>query len=435
MRDYKQMQEIQKLKKQAEAEAETENAESEISENEKYSHKGTGFSGGFEYFREYYKWPALIVLIIVVALFIGFRQLAAKSDPDLSMMYVGPDYLSYDDQEKVKDTAALLSGDLAGDYNGDDRYVANFLDLTVNYAQNAEGYRVLTKDDEDTTYTRFQTELRAGDTLLYFLDPYYYRIVKDEGILQPLDEILSDASVSFDGYGVHLGDLEARFLPGLERMPSRTVLCLRQSPSEDAIRYNRTESAWAHHRDLLELLVAYKPEEPRFPVIGGNPDATLFYVGTSEIYGDTRLPMENFLSSLSADGNGDGNRLVKLKMLLRTGSDAAKAVTAKAARTELRTGSSCIFLLDKEAYIYAKEHDLLEPLPDALKNSAATEDGYGLKLNKLPLFETDGFYDADPDAMLCLRKNPENRSENYGLTSKNWENAKEIFIKLAEYEK
>ena len=428
------MQEIKKLREQAETEAQNAPAETpDTPEAQKYSHKGSGFAGWFEYFREYYKWPALIIGVIVIALFIGFHQLAEKSDPDLSMMYVGPGYLTFDDQEKLKDAAAGLTGSLHGDYNEDGRYVVNFLDLTLVYAQNAEGYQIMTKDDQDTTFTRFQSELRAGDTLLYFLDPFYYEIIKREGILQPLAAVLDDASVSFDGYGIHIGDLDAKELPGFERMPSRTVVCLRQSPTEDAISYGRTESQWAHHRDLLQCLVAYRGETPDAPT--GTPDTTLYYVGTNEAYRDKRLPMEEKLSSMTADLNGDGNKLFRLMTVLRTGTDARKAVIAKQVRTELRTGQSNLFLLDKEAFEYAKEHGLLEPLPAKYRGSEAETDGFGLKLNKLPLREAVGFYELDPDAVLCLRKNPADTAETYGRSDEKWQNDREIFAKLADYRK
>ena len=429
MRDYKQMQEIERLRKQAEQEEQNGASEPQDQpEAEKYNRKGGGFMGWWEYFKEYYKWPALIIGIVVIAVLIGIRQLSERSDPDLSVMYVGPGYLSFADQQDLENVFADLSGDLAGDYNSDGKYTLNFLDLTVNYAQNAEGYQIMTKDDEDTTYTRFQTELRAGETLLYFLDPHYYEIVKDEGILQPLNVILKDPSVSFDGYGIHIGDLDAKVLPGMERMPSRTVLCLRQSPTEDAISYGRTESDWAHHRDLLELLVAYAKETPDEPVPAFS--GTLFYAGVNEIYRDGREPVEVLLSSLS----GWISRF-SVEQVIRTGSDKAKEVAAKRIRTELRTGDSELLLLDAEAFLYAKEHDLLEPLPKDLLASPAATDGHGLKLNKLALREADGFFEADPDAILCLRKNPENTAETYGRTEENWKIASEIFAKLAKYEK
>ena len=65
MRDYKQMQEVKKLREQAEAEGAT--PEDTRDEQEKYEKRGPGFRGWTEYIAEYYKWPIIIVGVIVIA--------------------------------------------------------------------------------------------------------------------------------------------------------------------------------------------------------------------------------------------------------------------------------------------------------------------------------------------------------------------------------
>ena len=62
MRDYKQMQEVKKLREQAEAEGAA--PEDTRDEQEKYEKRGPGFRGWTEYIAEYYKWPIIIVGIL-----------------------------------------------------------------------------------------------------------------------------------------------------------------------------------------------------------------------------------------------------------------------------------------------------------------------------------------------------------------------------------
>lgn len=435
MRDYKQMQEIQRMREAAEqAEERGESPESAPGEREKdrYGKRKPGFRGWASYVYEYYKWPILIGLVILFGIGAGVSQLRRAANPDLAVMYVGPFYLSPSYQTKLEEQAAFLSGEeIAGDYNGDGEYKFNLLDITVDYLTDSEGMQYL-YDDGNSALTRFQTELRAGDAMLYFLEPYYYRQAKADGVLQPLAELgEAYAEKSFDGYGVYLGDLDGYLLEGFSRMPAGTVVCLRRSPEEDSIAYGRTMEDWNHHRDLFCRLLAYTDEEAADPNEGYAPDVTLLVVGETPVYQSIRRPVEAFLSSKTADGNGDGRRVGQVRSFLRSGTEAARTLKAKEVRTELTTGDSMVWILDEEAFLYAKERGLLAPLPEALSGRENAVEGCALRLFALEIFGAEGFCELPPNSYLCLRRSPEEETESYGRTQEAYERAKDVFLALS----
>lgn len=428
MRDYKQMQEIQKLKQQAEADPSV--GDGERDEKEKYSRRSPGFKGWLAYIGEYYKWPIIFGVVILFGLIVGAVQIGNTSNPDLCTMYVGPFYLTPTEQDKLEVTLANLSGENAGDYNGDGEFRFDFLDITISHLTDADGVQY-TYDDQNNAYTRFQTELRAGDTLLYFLEPYYYRQALSAGILMPLSEIGVDDSISPDGYGIHIGDLDCYELDGLSRMPAEAVLCLRRSPDMDAIEYGRTMENWEHHRDMFIALVNYR-SETRVLDTETPSDVTLFYAGEQPVYKSIRFPVEQSLSQLVTDENGDGKKKGSIRAITRSGTEAEWEVASKAIRTELITGDEFLLLLDEEAFLYAVEHGLLEELPEALRNASGAKDGFGLKLSALEVYNTEGYHELSPLSYLCLRKSPEGETESYGRTQEDYLAAKQVFEKLAK---
>ena len=430
MRDYKQMKEVQKLREQAAMQSDPEQPETD--ESKKYSKRSPGFGGWMEYIIEYYKWPILFGVVLVSAIIFAISQTASSSNPDLSMMYVGPFYMSPAEQDKLGQTVASLSGEKEGDYNEDGHFRYDFLDLTISHIRDQEGIEY-TYDDQNTAYTRYQTEMRAGDTVLYFLEPYFYRVALSEGIIAPLSELGIDSSLSYDGYGIPIGNLDCYELEGFNKMPAEAVVCLRRSPASDAISYGRSPESWEYHKDLFSKMVSYRSGS-FVPDTETASDVTLLYVGEEPVYKSIRLPVEQLLNKLTADVNGDGKKRCNLRELTRSGSGLPADILNKQIRTELVTGGAFLMLLDENAYQYAKEHGLLAELPEELKNAVGAADGVALRFNSLEIRNLEGFCDLEPISYLCLRKAPAEGTESYGRTEAEYQAALELFLHLATYE-
>lgn len=444
MRDYKQMQEIKRLREQAEKE-EAERAKAGESgeeaaperEKDRYSHRKPGFKGWISYLFEYYRWPIVICLVILVGIVVGVSQIRDAANPDYALLYVGPPYLAPNYEKQLESTLADLSGvgDLPGDCNGDGEYKVRFRDVTVSIMTDAEGEKH-TVDEGNDALGVYHTELTAGEAMLYFLESSFYWDAKGSGVLQRIEDISEEyAAKSFDGYGVYLGDLDAYALDGLSRMPAETVVCLRRSPADEDLSYGREEDEWTYHRDLFLRLLGYDDGVADTVNAGSDADVTLLVVCESPVCRSVRRPVDEALSKLVSDGNGDGKRVGRMETILRSGSTAARELQAKEVRTELVTGDSMLWLLDEEAYTFAKERGLLAELPGELADRENAVDGLAVKLYTLDCFGKEGFCELHGSAYLCLRRDPAAEAEPYGRTSEAYERAKAVFLELAKEKK
>ena len=432
------------MREQAEKE-EAERAESGESaedaapdrEKDRYSHRKPGFKGWVSYLFEYYRWPIVIGLVILIGIGVGVSQIHDASNPDYALLYVGPPYLALNYEEQLESTLADLSGvgDVPGDCNGDGEYKVRMRDVTVSVLTDAEGEKHVT-DDGGEALGGFQTELTAGEAMLYFLEPSFYGRAKGAGVLQRIDELGEEyAAKSFDGYGVYLGDLDAYTRDGLSRMPAETVVCLRRSPADEDLNYGREEDDWTHHRDLFLRLLGYDDGAADTVNAGYDADVTLLVVCESPVCRSVRRPVDEALSKLASDGNGDGRRVGRMETVLRSGSAAARELQAKEIRTELVTGDSMLWLLDEEAYVFAKERGLLAELPAELAERDGAVDGLAVKFYTLDCFGKAGFCGLHGSAYLCLRRDPSAEAEPYGRTSEAYERAKAVFSELTKEKK
>lgn len=203
----------------------------------------------------HYKWQIIFGGVFAIFLFISIGQMISNDEPDLRLLHVGPMYISTEAADRIEETLVGMSED----YNDDGEINVDLLDITINkfgtdeenainYDQNAEGYK------------RFQTEIRAGDAVIYLLDEEYFKICVDEGLLTPFEEIIDDAYMPenvIDGCGVKLSELKAYELSGLQNVPEGAILCLRRSPAKDELSYGRTEEDWEGNKKTFVNIIKY----------------------------------------------------------------------------------------------------------------------------------------------------------------------------------
>lgn len=208
----------------------------------------------------HYKWliifGGLLIMFVVISLF----QYFSTNDPDVNILHVGPMYISPTNAEKMEETV----GGLSKDYNDDGEMTVNLLDITINKFGTTEE-NAINYDQNNSGLQRFQTEVRAGDAVIYLLDKEFFDICVEEKLLTPLDEVIDDAYMPenvIDGYGVYLSELDAYELPGLSSVPDTAILCLRRNPEKDDIKYGRTEEVWDGNRRTFVNIIKYRtPEE------------------------------------------------------------------------------------------------------------------------------------------------------------------------------
>lgn len=204
----------------------------------------------------HYKWMIIFGAMLVALVVISCVQLFSNAKPDVDILHVGPMYISPEVAEDIEETV----GGLSEDYNDDGEIAVNILDITVNKfgttEENAVNY-----DENNAALQRFQTEIRAGDAVIYLLDEYYFDICVQEGLLTPLDEVIDDAYMPenvIDGYGVKLSELDAYNLSGLSGVPDTAILCLRRSPEKDELKYGRKQETWEGNRETFVNIIEYR---------------------------------------------------------------------------------------------------------------------------------------------------------------------------------
>ncbi len=228
----------------------------DVSENEKYNQGKISFGKWIENIWYHYKWVIILGGAIVIFAVIALVQLLKNDEPDINIMHMGPAYITEDDREELEETIAAM----AYDCNGDEEINVNLLDITVHKFSNEAGDKVVNFDENNKGHTRFQTEIRAGDSVIFLLDEPYFNECVELGLLVPLDEIIDDADMPEDvisGCGVKISDLDAYDLPGLSSVPKTAILCLRRSPGEDEIAYGRTMEKWECNKTAFVNIIKY----------------------------------------------------------------------------------------------------------------------------------------------------------------------------------
>lgn len=203
----------------------------------------------------HYKWLIIFGGMLVAFLAISIGQMAATKDPDVNILHVGPMYISSGAADRIENTMAQFTGDV----NGDGKIKVDMLDITVNKFGTNESNAV-NYDDRNKALQRFQTEIRAGDAVIYALDKEFFDICIEEKLLTPLNEVIDDAYMpekTVEGYGIYVSELDAFELEGLSSFPKTAILCLRRSPDKDPIKYGRTQEVWEGNRDAFIQLVKY----------------------------------------------------------------------------------------------------------------------------------------------------------------------------------
>lgn len=216
------------------------------------------FKEWFENLWYRYKWLLICVAVLAVFLAVSLVQVLSAKKPDVTIMYVGPAYITPEDRDRLMTSMESL----APDYNNDGAVATDILDITLHRVYDANDSSNYTLYDQNNeAYTRFQTELRVGDAVLYILDSTFYDECVELNILTPLEEIFGKDAVpsgAVGEYGISIGSLDAQYLPGFDKIPDDMVICLRRSPDKDAIKYNRKEELWESNKEAFERIVQYK---------------------------------------------------------------------------------------------------------------------------------------------------------------------------------
>ena len=403
--------------------------------------KKLSFSEWFENIWYHYKWMIIFIGMLVLFLIISLFQFLATDDPDVDILHVGPMYLSVNSVEQLEETL----GELSADYNGDGEFKLNLLDITVNKFGNEDaGIDPTNYDKDKSALQRFQTEIRAGDAVIYALDKQFFDICIEEALLAPLNEIIDDAYMPENtvkdkngtAYGVYISDLDVRHLSGFSSFPDTAILCLRRSPAKDAIKYGRTEEVWEGNRKTFVNIIKHRDDDKKAF------DNDVLCVGSKEMSEETENAISAVLAEFSKDYNGDGEYSCAVMPITvetkgdKLAEDDKNLNAVNKFEAELYTGDAMIYLVDKQVFDICAEGGFLTPfseLFDADNMPEGVISGCGIYLDRLDIYKLDGFKDLPAKTVVCLRRSPEKETLKYGRSQAVWEGNRETFVNLLKY--
>ncbi len=378
----------------------------------------------------YYKWMIIIVGVLVIALIIATAQLVTQIDNDIDMLYIGAGVLSINDNGKLKDFAASY----ATDVNGDGKISVGLLELTAqtDNVSLADGDTItIDYDTNKAVLQRFETEIRAGDALIYLCDDYYYERLKSAGVLAELSSVLQPSEMPervYDECGVYLKDLGLSLAPGFESLPPTTIVCLRRSPESDDIKYGRTIEQWTAHKLLFAKLLTHR----RSDVVYNDTDISFVYYGDSNIADEEKFLFKNLILQLvgKKDGFGDINySFDKVSPpIIIDGNESQEALTEAELHKDLcdllADGKSHILIADKKYFmLIAKYGDPMTLEELGIEQLISTSDAeyaamleYGVSFEALAK-KPSLICSLPKDALICITRG-EGSDDNKAVLSK-----------------
>lgn len=378
----------------------------------------------------YYKWMIIIVGVLVLALIIATVQLIDQKDNDIDMLYIGAGVLSVSDNGKLKDFVA----DYINDVNGDGTKQVGLLELTAttDNVSRIDGESVtIDYDTNKSVLQRFETEVRAGDALIYLCDDYYYERLKSTGVLAPLSSVLESYEMperTYDEYGVYLKDLGLSLAPGFSSLPDTTIVCLRRSPENDDIKYGRTFEEWTAHKLLFAKLMTYRRDD----VVYNDTDIDIVYYGDVNIADEEKYLFKSLILELvgKKQGFGDINySFVKAEPpIIIKGNESQEALTEAELHKDfcemLEDGQSRIMIVDRKYFDLVIKYGEPVSLDDmGIEQKILTSDAdyaamlqYSVSITALEK-KPSLICSLPDDALICITQG-ENSKDNADILSK-----------------
>ena len=207
------------------------------------------FRQWWENYWYHYKAITWIVVFSVFVVIVCTVQLLSKDDPDVHITYAGYDLVAGSELSDINGTVTSL----IEDYNGDGVKKLGFLSLQLGPTTIYGDSQVLEASKHTETMQRFQLEIAAGDSMIYFVDSYLYKSMYEKGQVVPFaDSIGYVPEGAYDDCAVPITALSLYEAPGFKDLPETTLVCLRNLPDRDT---------YEIHRKLFQSLLEYVHEE------------------------------------------------------------------------------------------------------------------------------------------------------------------------------
>jgi len=217
-----------------------------------------------------------VIMISAFTFIIGVAmiQYITHSNPDVSLIYSGPDYITPNMNQAFCD---VLEG-LMDDYDGDGKKYAQLNDLVFMTEEQIEEFERVTEEAGDKgavdrisnkqTSERFTYEIFGSEASICILADGQYQMVKAEGGFLPLSEIFDEIPEgAIDEYGVKFSQTKLyKFYSAAQIFPEDAVLALRRVSTMSALTgKQKAEKLHSRSRDLFVKMLKYEYPEGYVP--------------------------------------------------------------------------------------------------------------------------------------------------------------------------
>ena len=190
----------------------------------------------------HYKWPTIVGSLFAIFVIICTVQLFSKKEADAHIMYAGPASVTFTSLDEIQGSFTQI---MTNDLNGDKKKLIEYVEITLadraKISEEGEIYSEYINNNLDfkgSMLERYNAEIFAGDSMIYFLSPSIYADLKSNLQLLPLvsKDLIGDIpDNAFDEYSFRLGDLDIHKLPGLSMLPEDTLVCMRDPKKRLAV--------------------------------------------------------------------------------------------------------------------------------------------------------------------------------------------------------
>ncbi|MBR4895025.1 MAG: hypothetical protein IKZ41_01245 [Clostridia bacterium] len=234
-------------------------------------HEGEAATGSwFANFWYHHKWKVILISFFTFVILIGIGQYASRSNPDATLIYAGPRYITPTGNRAF---CSILEG-MAGDFNGDGKTYVQLNDVVYyTETQLAEYEKFCEENDLDMTVDRlanartserFTYQVMGGEAPICILSPAQYDLVASSGgfmkLAEVFDEVPEDvAAAAVDECGVLFADTKfCRFYDAAKIFPDDAILAMRTVPTLSALTgRRRAEAIHEQNLSLFRAILAF----------------------------------------------------------------------------------------------------------------------------------------------------------------------------------
>jgi len=218
-----------------------------------------------ENFWYHYKWHTIVALFLIFTVTISSLQMCSKEEIDVYVMYAGHKVVERTSDDDIPEYNTIVSSlnKHADDYDGNGKTTISFSTLYYLSGKELESMEdvntYLLQSDSETLMDR----MYFGEYYLCFISQAVYEkyhVQGDSRLFLPLAEYAPEGN-SFVYYGsdaIKLSSLPFYQMPGIEKLPDDTLLCLRKkSAITNGLSGSRTDELFSRSEDMLRSILAY----------------------------------------------------------------------------------------------------------------------------------------------------------------------------------